>query len=34
EVIKPIDENNQVFEMYMEHEGKEFKTMEIEYKRK
>lgn len=34
EVIKPIDENNQIFEMYMEHEGKEFKTMEIEYKRK
>lgn len=34
EVIKPIDENHQLFELYMEHDGKEFKSMEIEYIRK
>lgn len=34
EVIKPIDKNHQIFELYMEHEGKEFKSMEIEYIRK
>ncbi len=34
EVIKPIDEKHQIFELYMEHDGKEFKSMEIEYIRK
>ncbi len=33
QVFTFVDDNTQKFEMYMTHEGKEFKSMEIEYKR-
>ncbi len=32
-VVKFVDENTQLFEMYMEQDGKEFKSFEIVYKR-
>ena len=34
EVFKYVDANTQVMEMYMDHTGKEFKTMEIKFTRK
>jgi hypothetical protein len=33
QVVKFIDDNNQIFEMYTEYEGKEFKSMEVEVTR-
>jgi hypothetical protein len=33
QVMKFIDDNNSVMEMYMTHEGKEFKTMEVKSSR-
>lgn len=33
EVVKHLDDNTMHFEMYMDHQGQEFKTMEIKYTR-
>jgi hypothetical protein len=33
-VLKFIDDNTQVFEMYMMNNGKEYKSMEIKYTKK